>query len=71
MSIACKFWTHERFGWCSIYCDFLTKINPAKFSVEPPYRDIFSFEFVAYQPLQCRQIACANKQEIQKMERLL
>jgi len=33
-------------------------------------RDIFSFEFVAYQSLQRCQISCANKQQFEKLQTL-
>jgi len=34
-------------------------------------QDIVSFEFVAYQPLQCCQILCANKQQLEKLQTLI
>jgi len=35
------------------------------------FRDIFSFEFVAYQPPQRCQISCANKQKFEKLQTLI
>ena len=56
MFIAGKFETHQRFVWCCIHCDFgsfrkktTIVLNGTAFS-----RDVFSFEFVAYQPLQAK-----------------
>jgi len=34
-------------------------------------RDIFSLEFVAYQPLQRFQISCTNKQQFDKLQTLI
>jgi len=63
MFIAGKFETHQCLVWCCIHCNFCSfqkstiVLNRAAF-----LRDVFSFEFVASQPLQRCQISCVHKQ---------
>jgi len=61
---------HVQTSWFMLYLLrflSLSKFKRTMFSmVVALSRDIFSFEFVAYQPLQRCQISCANKQQIDK-----
>jgi len=51
---------------------FLSEFKPTNVLDEGAFsQDIFSFKFVAYQPLQRCQISCANKQQFEKVQTLI
>jgi len=51
---------------------FLSEFKPANVLDGGAFsQDIFSFEFVAYRPLQHCQILCANKQQFEKLQTLI
>jgi len=51
---------------------FLLKCKPSDVLKGAAFSgDIFSFEFVAYQLLQCHQIPCTNKQQVEILQTLV
>ena len=72
--IAWKDINHQCLGWCCNYCKslFLAKTKPTNVVNKADFLwDAFSFQFISYQPLQCCQISCANKDKVGKTKTLV